>query len=65
MASQRQIDRLAVVDRLGLGPKGTTETIKVSLGNAVIHHIHNAANRTIGVHQGRWAADDFNLLGII
>ena len=65
IAAQCQINRLAVVDRLGLGTESAAETLKVRRGNTVIDHIHNAADRTVGVHQSRWTADNLDLLNVI
>ena len=65
IAAQREINRLAVIDRLGFGTHRATETLKIGCGDAVIHHIHDAANGAIGVHQSRGAANDFDLLDVI
>ena len=65
MTAQREINRLAVVDRLGFGTHGAAETLEISCGDAVVHHIDNAADRAIGVHQRRRAANDLDLLDVI
>ena len=65
IAAQREINCLAVIDRLGFGTHRATETLKIGCGDAVIHHIHDAANGAIGVHQSRGAANDFDLLDVI
>ena len=65
IAAQGEINRLAVIDRLGFGTQGAVETLEVCCGDAVIDHVHNAADGTIGVHQCRGAANDFDLLDVI
>ena len=65
IATQREINRLAVVDRLGLGTHRAAKTLKICCGDTVIHHIDDAADRAVGVHQSRGAANDLNLLDVI
>ena len=65
ITAQREINRLTVIDRLGFGTHRATETLKIGCGDAVIHHIDDAADRAIGVHQSRGAANDFDLLDVI
>ncbi len=64
MATQRQINRLTIVDGLRFGAQRTTKALEICRGTAVINHVDDATDRTIGVHQRRWSADDFNLLRV-
>ena len=65
IAAQREINRLAVIDRLGFGTHGAAETLEVCCGDAVIDHVHDAADRAVGVHQCRGATNDLNLFDVI
>ena len=65
IATQRQINGFALVDRLRFGTQRTAKTLKVSGWDTVINHVHNAARRAIGVHQSRRASHYFDLLNVI
>ena len=64
MTARRKIHSLAVINRLSFSSQKSAETLEISHGNRVIHHVDHAADGAVRIHEGGWSAHNLDLLQV-